>query len=88
MILESGEEPVSGNYLLEADCGWMTACHTGEWDGGIVSLTVYVHGGQHHGHLGATSFVVAGGRKEQVILGRQKHAKVRGVTQTHVRETF
>lgn len=31
-------------------------------------LTVDVHRWQHHGHLGSASFVVAGGRKEEVVL--------------------
>lgn len=31
-------------------------------------LTVDVHRWQHHGHLGPPSFVVAGGRKEEMVL--------------------
>lgn len=31
-------------------------------------LTVDVHRWQHYGHFGSTSFVVAGGRKEEMVL--------------------
>lgn len=31
-------------------------------------LTIDVHSWQHHRHLGSTSFVVAGGGKQQMIL--------------------
>lgn len=35
-------------------------------------LTVDRHGGHHQGHLGPAGFVVADGRKQQVILRRTR----------------
>lgn len=36
------------------------------------TLTVYVHRWQNHRHLGSTSFVVVGGRKQEMILRAEK----------------
>lgn len=47
-------------------------CHPGRFYAAAAAtaalLTVDVHRWQHHGHLGSTPFVVAGGRKEEMIL--------------------
>lgn len=43
-----------------------------------VVCTIYVHGRQHHRHLGSTSFVVAGGRKQKMILRTEKRWSSRG----------
>lgn len=42
-------------------------------------LTVDVHRWQHHGHLGSASFVVAGGRKEEVVLRTSRGERSPGV---------
>lgn len=42
-------------------------------------LTVDVHRWQHHRHLGPPSFVVAGGRKEEMILRTSRGGRSAGV---------
>ena len=41
-------------------------------------LTIYIHGGQHQGHLGSSPFVVVSGRKEQMILRTKKRGLSNG----------
>lgn len=41
----------------------------------LYDALVDVHRWQHHGHLGSASFVVAGGRKEEVVLAERHHVE-------------